>query len=117
MAEIKISGNFLYKLGKNAELSDNDMDTLLDTKSKLYGDVNGQYNTLKQNEKELDEIERNLTELIRKWKATYGTKTGGNKKKSKEETVKYLGGNYKVYTGPRGGKYIMHQKNKVYISN
>ena len=37
---------------------------------------------------------------------------GGNKKKAQ---IKYLGGNYVVHTGPRGGKYIKHLGNKVYI--
>jgi hypothetical protein len=42
-----------------------------------------------------------------------GPLVGGNKKTN--EKFQYKGGNYKVYVGPRGGKYIMHKGSKVYI--
>ena len=31
--------------------------------------------------------------------------------------VEFNGGNYKVHTGPRGGKYIMHSGKKVYLEH
>lgn len=30
--------------------------------------------------------------------------------------ISYGGGKYKVHTGPRGGKYIMVKKQKVYVN-
>ena len=50
------------------------------------------------------------------WEKTYGEKVGGNKKKSNQKNVKYMGGNYKVHIGPRGGEYIMYKGSKVYVS-
>jgi len=38
-----------------------------------------------------------------------------NKNKKTDQKHMYQGGNYDVHIGQRGGKYIMHKGNKVYI--
>jgi len=44
--------------------------------------------------------------------AETATMAGGKKT---DEKVLYKGGNYTVHKGPRGGKYINHKGQKVYI--
>ena len=84
----------------------------------IYVDLQNKLNELKQEGKTDDYIKSQLRGLIKMYGDEYGAQKGGNNKKTKkQESVKYMGGNYKVYTGPRGGKYIMHKGSKVYISN
>jgi hypothetical protein len=100
----------------NYPLNDNEQESLMSYKGYIYGNLKEQYNKFKNEGEDSSIIFEKLKKLL---KMHCDNQRGGknNKNTKKEETVKYLGGNYKVHTGPRGGKYIIHQKSKVYISN
>lgn len=84
----------------------------------IYLDLQNKLEELKKEGNTDDYIKSQLQRLIKMYGDEYGVQKGGNNKKTKkQESVKYMGGNYKVYTGPRGGKYIMHKGSKVYILN
>ena len=100
----------------NYPLNDNEQESLISYKGYIYENLKEKYNKLKDEGEDPSIIFNKLKSLL---KMHCDDQRGGknNKKTKKQETVKYMGGNYKVYTGPRGGKYIMHNKSKVYISN
>ena len=100
----------------NYPLNDNEQESLMSYKGYIYGNLKEKYNKLKDDGEDPSIIFDKLKSLL---KMHCDNQRGGknNKKTKKQESVKYMGGNYKVYTGPRGGKYIMHKGSKVYISN
>ena len=100
----------------NYPLNDNEQESLMSYKGYIYGNLKEKYNKLKDDGEDPSIIFDKLKSLF---KMHCDNQRGGknNKKTKKQESVKYMGGNYKVYTGPRGGKYIMHKGSKVYISN
>ena len=100
----------------NYPLNDNEQESLISYKGYIYENLKEKYNKLKDEGEDPSIIFNKLKSLL---KMHCDDQRGGknNKKTKKQETVKYMGGNYKVYTGPRGGKYIMHKGSKVYISN
>ena len=105
----------INKLIENStKLSEKQIDDLRSKKATLYNDLNVRFNELRG--QDADIITKDLTRLFTMWEKTYGEKVGGNKKKSNQKNVKYMGGNYKVHIGPRGGEYIMHKGSKVYVS-
>jgi hypothetical protein len=105
----------INKLIENStKLSEKQIDDLRSKKGSLYYDLNVRFNELRG--QDADIITKDLTRLFTMWEKTYGEKVGGNKKKSNQKNVKYMGGNYKAHIGPRGGEYIMHKGSKVYVS-
>jgi hypothetical protein len=105
----------INKLIENStKLSEKQIDDLKSKKGSLYYDLKVRFDELRG--QDADVITKDLTRLFTMSEKTYGEKIGGNKKKSNQKNVKYMGGNYKVHIGPRGGEYIMHKGSKVYVS-
>jgi hypothetical protein len=98
---------------KSTKLTEKQVDDLRSKKGTLYYDLKMRFDELRG--QDADVITKDLARLFTMWEKTYGEKVGGNKKKSNQKNVKYMGGNYKVHIGPRGGEYIMHKGSKVYI--
>ena len=98
----------------STKLSDKQKNDLRSKKGSLYYDLKSRFDEL--HGQDADVTTKDLKGLFTMWEKTYGEKEGGNKKKSNQKNVKYMGGNYKVHVGPRGGEYIMHKGSKVYVS-